>query len=86
MKIEFSRTFEKQYAKLRSQEKNKVDHVISSFQDNPYDPILKNHSLKGEMKGRRAIAAGGDLRLIFREYEKYTLVLFLEVGSHNQVY
>ena len=62
------------------------DQTIEIFQKDPCHPTLKNHKLKGKFKDRRAISAGGDIRLIFEEYENYTLVLFLSVGSHNQVY
>lgn len=86
MKINLGKNFIKQYAKLKSKEKDRVDKALLSFKDNPYSKELKNHALKGKMEGRRAISAGGDLRLIFIEEEKYTLILFLEVGSHNQVY
>ena len=82
MKIDFGKRFIKQYAKLSEKKKDRVDETILLFELNTTHPKLKNHALKG----KRAISAGGDMRLIFQEYEGYTLVLFLEVGSHNQVY
>lgn len=86
MILNYHRQFQKDYLKLRKNEKERVNEAIKRFKKDPYDPILRNHILKGEIKDRRVICAGGDLRLIFREYQKYTFVLFLGVGSHNQVY
>ncbi len=90
MKIVFKNRFIKQYQHLKEGEKKRIDRALLLFEQNPYDPRLRNHPLQksGKIKdiGLRAIAAGGDLRLVFQEHEKYTLVLFLAVGSHNQVY
>jgi len=86
MKIRFQKSFEKRYSKLTSKLKNKVDEVIHLFRVNPFDPILENHFLKGAMQGKRAISVTGNIRIIFEEYENYTLVLMLDVGTHPQVY
>ena len=86
MKIRYHRVFRKTYAKLKKSERDRVDKTIILFQKNPFNPKLKNHQLKGKKQGKRAISAGGDLRLVLKEYDKYILVVFLEVGSHNQVY
>ncbi len=86
MQIFFHKRFDKKFAKLSTRQQNAVDQTIEIFQKDPCHPTLKNHKLKGKFKDRRAISAGGDIRLIFEEYENYTLVLFLSVGSHNQVY
>jgi len=86
MNLQFSKKFAKQRLKLTKGEKLRVKKILRLFEQCPRHPLLKNHKLKGPQEGRRAISAGGDLRLIFEEYENYTLVLFLSVGSHNQVY
>ncbi len=72
--------------KLSPKLKRKVVKAIEVFAKNPHAKSLKNHALRGKLSGRRAISVTGDVRIIFREYEKYTLVLMLDVGSHNQVY
>jgi mRNA-degrading endonuclease YafQ of YafQ-DinJ toxin-antitoxin module len=48
--------------------------------------LLKNHSLNGHLLGKRAVSAGSDLRIIFEEFNGYTLVIFLDLGKHNRVY
>ena len=90
MKIFFKKSFTKQYKKLRQNEKNRINAALKIFSKNPFEPILANHVLQksGKIKSHdlRAIAAGGDLRLIFQEVDDYVEVIFIDVGSHNQVY
>ena len=86
MKIIRHKKFRKSYAKLSVKKREKVDKSITKFQKNPFDETLNNHALHGEFKGCRSISAGGDLRIIFREFEGYIVVVFLQVGAHSQVY
>lgn len=86
MNVFFTRTFEKQYWKLRETDRMRVDKAILIFRKNPLDPSLHNHTLKGQLKGQRSISAGYDLRLIFEERDGYTIVTMIDVGSHESVY
>lgn len=86
MNIRFQKSFDKRYQKLTLKAKHKVDAAILRFRFDPFDPVLKNHPLKGSMLGLRSFSVSGDVRVIFEEYEDYTLVLMLDVGTHNQVY
>jgi addiction module RelE/StbE family toxin len=86
MKIIRTKKFVKNYSNLRHNEQSRVEEAILKFVNDPYHPILRNHALKGKMEGKRAIHAGGDLRIIFQEKENRIIVLMLAVGSHNQVY
>jgi addiction module RelE/StbE family toxin len=86
MQIEFHKSFNKAFAKLTPKQKERVKGAIALFRQNPHHDQLKNHPLHGDQKGRRAIAAGGDLRLTFKEKNNYEYVIFVRVGTHNQVY
>ena len=86
MNIRYHKRFEKQFKKLLEKDKKKVLSVIKNFTDNPKELKLKNHSLKGLLLGKRAISAGSDRRIIFEEFDNYTLVIFLDLGKHNRVY
>jgi len=86
MRIELHKNFEKAFAKLNSKQKRRVKETIERFKRNPYDLRLKNHALKDELQGYRAISTGGDLRLIFQGERKYEQVQFVLVGIHTQVY
>jgi len=45
---------------------------------------LNDHSLIGQNKGVRSFSITADIRVIYRESDKY--YEFLDIGSHNQVY
>ena len=86
MKIKYHKRFEKQFKKLLDRDKKKVINVIEIFVKNVEHLNLRNHKLKGNLAGKRAISAGSDLRIIFEEFDSYTLVIFLDLGKHNSVY
>lgn len=86
MKIKFHKNFEKKFKKLSPLLKKRVISAMSVFLENPLDPSLKNHPLKGGLKGKRSFSVTGDVRVIFEEYDGYVLVIMLDVGTHNQVY
>ena len=64
----------------------KVIETIEIFSKNPSHSVLRNHALRGAMLGKRAISVTGDVRIIFQEFDDYLVVVFLNVGTHNQVY
>lgn len=86
MLIKYHKHFEKHFAKLQPRFKQKVIATIKCFAKNPSAPQLRNHALTGRLAGQRAISVMGDMRIIFEEYDNYTLVIMLDVGTHNQVY
>jgi len=86
MKIEYHKSFQKAFKKLDRKVQDKVLEKIKVFQVDVNHPLLKNHALKGSMKGKRAISVTGSVRIIFEEYEDYTFVFMLDVGAHPQVY
>jgi addiction module RelE/StbE family toxin len=45
---------------------------------------LHDHALTGRLSGKRAFSIAGDIRVIYVELEDS--VVFLDIGSHNQVY
>lgn len=86
MKIIYHKQFLKQFDKLERKRQESVNTSIDRFRKNPFDPILRNHSLKGSMKGQRSFSAGFDLRIIFQERDGYTIVTMIAVGTHEEVY
>ena len=86
MRIQTTRSFDKAYAKLTADNKDRVDGALRLFESNPFNPSLGNHKLKGKLKEFRAITAGYDLRLVYREEGGHVVVIFLSVGTHDQVY
>jgi addiction module RelE/StbE family toxin len=86
MKIIYKKKFEKRLTKLPPKLKQKTLHTIEKFIKNPHDPTLRNHALKGALYGVRAFSVTGDIRVIFKPYDNYVVVVMLDVGIHNQVY
>lgn len=45
---------------------------------------LHDHTLTGKLASKRAFSVAGDIRVIYIEHKD--VFVFLDVGSHNQVY
>lgn len=85
--IRLSKDFEKHYKQRIAPIKNLKDVYItrvSAFQVGERSYPLNDHSLKGKLKGKRAFSIAGDVRVVYEETEAE--IIFLDVGSHNQVY
>ena len=86
MKIKYHKNFEKQFKKLNQSKKDKVLLIMDIFINNPNNKQLLNHTLKGALLGKRSMSVSFDLRIIFEEFDDYTLVIFLDLGTYNRVY
>lgn len=86
MIIRYHRLFEKRYRKLSPELQRKVDSAVGIFVRAPFAPRLRNHGLIGVLLGKRAISVTGDVRIIYEMEGDHLLVLFLDVGTHTQVY
>jgi len=85
MKIFIHKNFIKRYKKLRPNDKKRFKERRDIFLTDPFNPILNNHALGGEYKKCRSINVTGDIRVIYLPVDKNT-VLFVEIGSHSQLY
>ena len=85
MKIRLHRNFEKQYEKLRRQEKEKFKKRRNLFLKDPFDPILNNHPLHGKYEGYRSINITGDLRVVY-EFVDRDMAYFVAIDSHSNLY
>lgn len=86
MNISRHKKFDKQFSKLGKKDKKKILEHLGIFIENPFNPILRNHTLQGKFKGWRSIDVGFDLRLIYKSDENHTEVKLLSVGTHSQLY
>lgn len=87
MEILYHKNFLKNYRKrilphraLNSQFKKR----LKLFQDNPKNPILREHRLLGGKKNYRAFSVTGDIRVIYKK-SNGTILLY-DIDTHNQVY
>lgn len=84
MRIERSRRFKKQYQKLPKNIQARADARIRLFLTNPFNEVLRNHSLSGEYSNCRSINITGDYRIIYEENEG--AIAFLLIGTHDELY
>lgn len=85
--IRLSKYFEKSYKKRVAPIENMRSAYIArvaAFQAGERRQPLNDHALKGNLKGKRAFSIAGDVRVVYEETEE--AIIFLDVGSHNQVY
>ena len=69
-----------QNKKLREQFKERLALFIAGHLCYP----LHDHALTGKLAGKRAFSIAGDVRVIY--VELVDSIVFLDVGSHTQVY
>lgn len=86
MDIRRSKSFLKSYSALTSVQKKRVEIATENFVVDRSNPALRDHPLKGKMKGLRSFSAAWDLRVIYREEGGFITIILMDVGSHNQVY
>ena len=88
MKIDFDRTFNKSYKKRIFQNTKLVANTrnrIVLFKENRYHLLLNDHALEGTLSHLRAFSVTGDIRIVYYPVSE-DHVLFLDIGTHNQVY
>lgn len=88
MNTEFHPQFRKSYKKRIANNAKLVKKVaerIKLFQEDPTNPLLKDHGLTGEKSHPRAFWVTGDIRIVYLPVSEDE-VIFLDIGSHNQVY
>ena len=84
MNISYSKNFMKQAKKLAPETRKRLIERIELFSDNPLNPILRNHALKGKYKEYRSIDVSGDIRALYLQKEHEAI--FDAVGTHSQLY
>ena len=85
--IKRDKAFEKHFKqRIGSNEKLKKQFKarLALFMASELGYPLHDHPLTGKLAGKRAFSIGGDMRVIYVELED--AIVFLDVGSHNQVY
>lgn len=85
--IKRDRTFEKHFKqRISSNEKlvNQFKQRLTLFMAGELGYPLHDHALTGKLVGKRAFSVAGDIRVIYVELEDS--IVFLDIGSHNQVY
>ncbi len=85
MQYILSKGFEKDFAKLPKRTKVQAIAALTLFVENPENPILRVHPLRGKWFGHFSIDVTGDTRALYFIVEK-DMVRFVAIGSHSQLY
>jgi len=68
----------------------KVIAVLQSLAEDPFNPALKTHKLKGDLTGLWACTVEYDCRIIFSFQEiageTESAIMMVDVGNHDDVY
>lgn len=84
MRIAYHKNLEKQLKKIPTVIKQKFIERIKIFQVKPFDPILRNHKLKGEFEDCNSIDITGDWRAVY--VQKGEIAVFFKLGTHSDLY
>lgn len=84
----------KRITKKHPELENTITKILEILGDDPFDPKLKTHKLKGKVEGCYSCIVGYDLRIIIKFVEsidkktKLTSenILLLTIGTHDEVY
>lgn len=85
--IKRDKTFEKHFRQRITPNhrlKARFKERLALFMAGEFGHPLHDHALTGKLAGKRAFSIAGDIRVIYIELED--IIVFLDVGSHNQVY
>jgi len=70
--------------------KDKIIAAMNLLQENPFNPKLKTHKLKGILEGTWACSIDYDNRIIFdfvkNQTSDETEILLINIGTHEEVY
>lgn len=85
----FKRAFRK-FARRNTQLQARIEETIAELSDDIFNPSLGTHKLEGKLSGLLSCFCGYDCRIVFvietDEESGETLIVLLDVGSHDEVY
>lgn len=81
-KLNYSSIFIKSLKKLPKEQLENLDKKEKIFREDPFDPRLKTHKLKGELGEFYAFSLSYHWRVVFH-YENDETVSFDYIGTHS---
>lgn len=83
--IRWSKSMTRYYQQRIAKDEQLTEAFWDSVETFVVDPTLVNdHTLGNAMQGKRAFSINSDYRVIYLERDEY--YLFVDVGTHEQVY
>ncbi len=89
MEVSFSESFKKAFKKRVKSTEIEAEFWISLelFLNDPFDSSLKTHKLSGKLKDLWSFSLEYDLRVVFFfTKDKPKKAVFVDIGTHNEVY
>lgn len=83
MEIIYSPKFAREYKKMSDNVKDIAEEQEKIFRQNPFNPQLKTHKLKGKLSGFLSFSIGYKYRIIFEFSKNKNTVYFHSVGDHD---
>jgi addiction module RelE/StbE family toxin len=83
MEIIYSSRFAREYKRLPNNIKDVAEKQEIVFREDPFDPRLKTHKLKGRLSGFLSFSIGYKYRIIFEFAKDKNAVHFHSVGDHD---
>jgi len=83
MQVNLSPRFKRAYKKLPGNVKDDFDLKISLFMENPNNPSLKTHKLKGKIQGCLSFYLINGYRVLFETISSHEVNL-LDAGPHDK--
>ena len=84
MPVSASSHFLRRARKLKPPRHQLLRAALRRFEDDPQDPLLRTHKLKGDLADYWAFSVDDDLRVLFRWDGEVCFLLGL--GTHDEVY
>ena len=85
----FKRAF-KAIIKRRPDFKQKIEDKLKMLANDPFNPSLRTHKLRGKLAGSWSCTVEYDCRIIFDFVENRNSgeeeILLIDIGSHDEVY
>lgn len=85
MTIQYLPQFKRQYQKLPPKIQHQFDERLRLFVDDPADPRLRVHPLKGKYAGYWSLNVSGDWRAIYFTHGD-EVIIFALIGTHSKLY
>lgn len=82
IKLLKTKDFEKSFEKLPPKIQALAVKKIFLFRNNPFNPSLKTHKLKGELKNYHSFSINYQYRVLF-EFLSRNKALFYDIGTHE---
>ena len=81
----FTRSAEK-FIKSHPDLRDKFAAILRDLENDPFQPHLKYHQLKGNFKGVQAVSITYSYRITLTIVVSDREIILLDVGSHDEVY